>query len=134
LDESIQAIMADPGRITSLAAVKLARTWNPLPNATEYRAGWIRLLAGAWTIPIFFLAAGGAFLWMIRQRASGLVAVVFLLLPTLYVTGLHSLFVGSVRYRLIAMPMVEVLAAYAIVAMMFGLRRTARGHTSSAAH
>jgi hypothetical protein len=57
--------------------------------------------------------------------------VVFLLLPALYLSALHSLFVGSVRYRLGAMPMIEILAALAVVALAdrLGRRSAARNHS-----
>lgn len=42
-------------------------------------------------------------------------ALGMLLLPAIYFSALHALFVGSVRYRLSAMPMIEVLAAFAAV-------------------
>jgi hypothetical protein len=35
----------------------------------------------------------------------------------LYFSALHSLFVGSVRYRLAAVPMIEILAAVALAAI-----------------
>lgn len=106
LDESIKSVRSDPGRIFRLAGIKIARTWNPVPNAEDYRSVWVRLISALWTIPVYLLAVVGAV--RLRRRPAELVA---LLLPVLFVLGLHSIFVGSVRYRLIAMPMLEVLAA-----------------------
>ena len=48
--------------------------------------------------------------------------MLFLLLPALYLSALHNLFVGSVRYRLSAMPMLEVLAAVALIALVDWVR------------
>ena len=113
LDEAIRSIRSDPGRIVRLAGVKIARTWNPVPNAEDYRSVWVRLISALWTIPVYLVAIVGAV--RLRRRPAELVALV---LPALFVLGLHSIFVGSVRYRLIAMPMLEVLAAVGLCAAL----------------
>lgn len=117
LRESWKAIRADPGRILRLAGTKLARVWNPFPNVDQYQSPLVRCVSVAWTVPIFTLAAVGALLLLMRNKADGLRTAFFLLLPALYLTLLHSLFVGSVRYRLPAMPMIEILSAVALIAV-----------------
>ncbi len=52
--------------------------------------------------------------------------VLFLMLPAVYLSLLHGLFVGSVRYRLGATPMMEMLAAWFVVTAYDSLRRDAK--------
>ncbi len=107
---SRELLVQDPLRIVTLAGRKLLRTWSPWPNAADYQQVWIRILAGTWTAAVLITAAiGFAVLWR-RHRAAALL----LILPALYVTGLHLLFVGSVRYRLPVMPPLEVLSAIGV--------------------
>lgn len=106
----------DPARILRLSGNKLLRTWNPLPNAQEGQSALIRLISAAWTIPLYILAAWGVVLWPLHYELDGRVGGgwrldLFLLLPAIVLSGLHMIFVGSVRYRLGAMPMLEILAA-----------------------
>ncbi len=110
MDRALDSIRTDPARIVRLAPVKLARTWNPVPNVDTYQSALIRLVSAAWTIPIYLFALVGSIHLARRDRP----AVAALLLPAVSVAMLHSVFVGSVRYRLIAMPMIEVLAAVGI--------------------
>ncbi|MFH1109543.1 MAG: hypothetical protein V1790_10160 [Planctomycetota bacterium] len=117
LDQALAAIRNDPGRIVRLAGSKLLRMWNPVPNVQVYRSGFVRFLSAAWTVPTFALAAVGVMLLSIGRKRGGLCAALFLLLPALYFSALHSLFVGSVRYRLAAVPMIEILAAVALAAI-----------------
>jgi len=114
LEQSMAAIKADPMRVLRLAGVKLTRMWNPIPNVETYRSPAVRLISAAWTIPTFALAAVGVILLGARKNRGGLRTALFLLLPALYFSALHSLFVGSVRYRLAAIPMIEILAAVAL--------------------
>jgi hypothetical protein len=109
--ESWSAIRRDPARIARLAGRKLLRMWNPLPNVETYRGGYTQWISAIWTVPIFILAIAGAVRWMVLYRRKGLVVIAFLLLPAVYFSLLHSLYIGSVRYRLPAIPMIAVLAA-----------------------
>ncbi len=118
LRESMRSIRDDPARIVRLAGVKLARMWNPFPNADTYRSSAARWVAAGWTLPIYALTAAGA-VWTTRRRVrGGWRTVVMLLLPAVYLCMLHGLFVGSVRYRLAAMPMLLMLAAVALDRVM----------------
>ncbi len=118
LRESLHALRADPARIVRLAGVKLGRMWNPVPNVDTYGSGAVRAVSAVWTIPTFVLALIGAALLIRGSAPEGWRIAVFLLLPALYLSALHSLFVGSVRYRLGAVPMLEMLAAYALVVLV----------------
>lgn len=109
-----ESIRQDPVRVVRLAGVKLARMWNPLPNVESHRSGAAALISAAWAGPIFLLAMLGAVI-LIRSGVGGWRSALFLLLPAIYLSLLHSVFVGSVRYRLPAMPFLEILAAIALV-------------------
>ena len=127
LDESVRAIRGDPVRVVRLAGVKLARTWNPMPNVDAYQSRFVRFVSAAWTMPTFALALLGTILLPIGHGYAGARWAMFLLLPAFYLSLVHSLFVGSVRYRLGAIPMLEVLAAFACITLFDSLRR--RGKT-----
>jgi len=117
LDQSVEAIRNDPGRILRLAGVKITRMWNPLPNVDTYQSPLVRAVSVAWTLPLFLSAIVGAvLLW--RNGPHGPLLTLFMFLPAIYLTLLHSLFVGSIRYRLGAMPMLEILAALAVVSLL----------------
>lgn len=117
LSESFRSIRNDPGRLVRLAWVKIKRMWNPLPNVDTYQSRGARFVAGAWSIPIFALALAGMLLRSKMAGGVGWRAKAFLLLPAVYLTMLHCVFVGSIRYRLTAMPMLEILAAVALAAI-----------------
>ncbi|MCP4247336.1 MAG: hypothetical protein GY778_09840 [bacterium] len=115
LRESWRSIRQDPLRILRLAGVKLARTWSPFLHAGELRSSATGLMFAAWSIPFFVLTIAG--LVVMRRRFW---VCLGLLMPALYLSALHGLFVGSVRYRLGAVPTLAVFAAVALVA---GYRR-----------
>jgi hypothetical protein len=119
-EKSWEQIRADPGRVARLALVKINRTWSPVPNADEYRSRLIRMVSAGWSIPTWTLALIG--IWMLRRR-PGLVFA--LLMPALYFTLMHALFVGSVRYRLPALAVTSTLAASACEVIRVRARRRA---------
>jgi uncharacterized membrane protein len=92
-----------------LAAIKLARFWNPLPNAAEARGSALRYVSLLACAPVFLLALVG--LWRLRRRPA---AVAFLAGPVFYFATIHLVFVSSVRYREAAMLPVLGLAAAAL--------------------
>ena len=112
------AMRDDPARVVRLAGIKLARMWNPVPNVETYRSRIVRICAGAWTVPTFLLAVAGVMLLPKAVTGGAGRRAIFLLLPAVYLSLLHCFFVGSVRYRLPAMPMLEILAALAVVVLL----------------
>ncbi|HRX83720.1 MAG TPA: hypothetical protein P5572_01730 [Phycisphaerae bacterium] len=98
-------IAQDPWRIVALAPVKLARTWSPVLNAADLSSRTMQIVFAGWYVPLYVLILLG--IWSRRRDA---VTILGLLLPALCVCVLHSVFVGSVRYRLVALPALAVLA------------------------
>jgi hypothetical protein len=114
-------IWEHPGRVMWLAVRKVGRTWTPFLNAGEYQNPVIQVGMGLWYVPLFILALVGVFGGEIRTKMKWL-----LLVPILYFTALHALFLGSVRYRVPLMPIVCIFAAAGIVTLWrrIGKRRS----------
>ncbi len=108
-NEAIKAMRSDPWRVWRLAWVKARRTWDPFPHAAEAQAPAIQAVSAGWTVGVLVLMAPG--LWCWRRRAGGLL---LLLLPAVYFTVVHMIFVGSVRYRLPVMPLIQILSAVGV--------------------
>ena len=107
-DRAIDYAVAHPGRAVELAIAKLARMWKPLPNADEFQTPLFAVLMAAWTLPVFALAIRGC--WLNRSAW-----VLFMTIgPAIYLSAIHMLFVGSIRYRLPAEYTLAILAASAL--------------------
>ncbi len=102
-----------PGRAIELTFLKLWRYWKPWPSAAQFGGIGPALLVAAFFVPVLLLAARGW--WLIRQRPW-----VWLLTlgPILYFAAIHSVFVGSLRYRLPAEYPLCVLAAVGVCSLL----------------
>lgn len=117
MSEAMRAMRTDPGRIIKLGFVKIRRMWNPIPNVAAYQSSRVRWVAAAWSLPTFALAIAGGIMLIKRRDGAGPWIAGMLFIPTVYFTALHSVFVGSVRYRLPAVVTLEILSAAAILAL-----------------
>jgi len=99
-------VRENPGRALQLGLIKLWRFLSPFPNAEQFRGVWAALLIGPFNLAVAVLAARGC--WVARHDvwAWGLT-----LGPLIYFAAIHTLFVGSLRYRLPAEYPLMVLAA-----------------------
>lgn len=93
-----------PAQALQLAFAKLQRTWSVTLHAPGYGSVSYKLMA--WLSVGPELAFGLLGLWRVRRQ--GLIAGWLLTVP-FYFTLVHMVFVGSVRYRAPAMPLVFVL-------------------------
>lgn len=88
-------VKGHPARALGLAFTKLGRFLNPFPNAGQFasRATWWGV--GLFETPVLFLAAVG--FWQSRHAPWRLFLAAG---PVFYFALVHSVFIGSVRYRL----------------------------------
>jgi hypothetical protein len=105
-DAAIAWAVRHPGRVAQLAAVKFLRIWNVWPNEASFRNGAFCLVLTAAYLPV--LALGLAGVWRTAHRGWPYVLCV---IPAVYFTLLHVIFVGSIRYRQPAMLVLIVPAA-----------------------
>lgn len=99
-------VRQNPLSACRLAGVKFLRMWNFVPNAAEMRGTTLRLVLAITYTPTILLALVAA----LRFAPRGW-AYVLCLLPAIYFTILHCVFVSSIRYRQPAMLLLIVLAA-----------------------
>ncbi|MEE8169089.1 MAG: hypothetical protein V3T70_00945 [Phycisphaerae bacterium] len=116
-DAALDWARAHPADAVRLALIKLVRTWSISPNAPGYQSGLYAAIGWLTVAPVFVLAAVGAWLRR-RDRMTAL-----LLAPALCFSLIHMVFVGSVRYRVPAMPGLFILAGVAVAGL---LQRRAR--------
>jgi 4-amino-4-deoxy-L-arabinose transferase-like glycosyltransferase len=109
-DASLAWAADHPGRVARLAMIKFLRMWSPLPNAAEFQSTMLRLILAASYVPVIALAIAGA--WRFGRRDWPYLLCV---LPAVYFTCLHVVFVSSIRYRQPAMLALIVLAAAVLV-------------------
>jgi len=95
-----------PGELARLFLVKVWRTWRPWPAATEVNSWGLTLASVLGFIPLIGLSFMGVWRYARRDYAWAIC-----LWPAVYVTLLHGVFVGSLRYRQPAMIPLIVLAA-----------------------
>src|SRR5688500_13344209 len=113
-EKALAALRDWPGRAVGLALKKAARTWSPVPLSQPGQRAYV--LAGLiYSVPFFGLALVGLFFGDLRTSGKA-----FLLAPAAYLTLLHMLSVGSIRYRLPADPALAILAAAGLAAITSG--------------
>lgn len=96
----------NPLRVAQLAVIKLMRTWNVWPNEPSLQSWPLRLVVFATYTPLVCLSILG--IW--RFTSWGW-PYALAWLPAVYLSLLHMVFVGSIRYREPAMLALTVLAA-----------------------
>ena len=105
-DAAIAWAVRHPGRVVRLAAVKFLRIWNICPNEATLRSWAFCTVLTIAYVPVLVLGLAG--IWQTAHRGW---PYVLCLLPAVYFTALHVVFVGSIRYRQPALLVLIVPAA-----------------------
>ncbi len=114
-NKALEYIRRNPDRFLRLAVIKLKRFWSLIPNYEKYRSPLYNVISLLSFGPVALLAIVAAVRLRGRWRD-----VLLLLSPLIYYTVLHTVFVGSTRYRTPVEPYLIVLAAYALTAPWAG--------------
>lgn len=105
-NESLAWAQQNPVKCIHLSFVKFVRMWSPLPNASEMGNQFLR-----WGIAIYFTPLLLISVWGLVRFGNHPQVVWVCLLPTVYFTLIHMVFVGSIRYRHPPMLTFAILAA-----------------------
>jgi 4-amino-4-deoxy-L-arabinose transferase-like glycosyltransferase len=111
-DEAQRWIRHHPRRAMELTVNKIARTWSPIPLSAEYGKPFYRWIGGLYAVPFDLLILLGVFYGPLPRSVK-----VYLLIPAIYLTAVHAMTVGSLRYRLPAEPLLAIVAASSCAAM-----------------
>lgn len=105
----------NPGKVLRLAAVKFVRIWNVWPNEPAFSTPIVRIVVAVTYVPLVLLGLAGA-VWSAPRGWP----YALCWLPAIYLTLLHMVFVGSIRYREPAMIGLIVLAGGVVAAWKGG--------------
>lgn len=109
---------SNPGAVARLAAVKLARLWSPIPREPAFSTPALKTLLAISFTPLLIGGLCG-FYRSLRRRGAAWT----LLVPALYVSALHSIFVSSIRYRVPILYGFILLTAFFLVSTLDARRR-----------
>lgn len=118
---ALDYIKDHPGKFVVVSLKRVARFWNIRPNAEPYDRGlymWASILSFG---PVLVLSLAG--LWVLRDRWR---ATLPIWLFTGYMTALHAVTIGSIRYRLPLEPLLTAVAAATLARVL--IRRTGSDH------
>ncbi len=107
--EAVLFIKNNPRRFLELAVIKIRRFWSFTPNAGGYQNRKYKTISTLSYGPIVLLA-----LWQVAATRKRWRELAFLYLPILFFTLLHTVILGSLRYRIPVMPYVIIFAANGI--------------------
>ena len=112
-------ISENPGQAIALGFAKLGRFWSLWPNANQFDDLRLKAPIAIATVSMFVFAGIGA--WRVRRDVRLLLLT---LGPVVYFSVIHSVFVGSLRYRLPAEYPLLILTAVGVLAVWDRYRST----------
>ena len=112
-EAALRYIESNPAAFVRAAARKFVRFWNIVPNAAEFHGGLYALISAASFGPVLLLALIAA---VRRRRQWRMLAPLYLIVG--YFTFVHVVTIASLRYRLPIEPLLIVLAAEPLGALV----------------
>jgi hypothetical protein len=112
---AIDYIRAEPAHFVKMSTVKFVRFWRLWPYASEYQS-WKLVVVSLLSYGVMLAAA---ILFLLTQGRRHWRALVPLVLLAGYLTAVHMVSIGSIRYRLPLEPFIIVLGAAWFVGLPF---------------
>ncbi len=109
-EAAIRWAKAHPKLAFKLACKKFVRLWNVWPNEPSFSSLPVKAAVFCAYFPVLVFGVIGAVLTLRKGFEVWL-----LWIPAFYITGLHVIFVSSIRYRAPAMICLAILAAWVLV-------------------
>ncbi len=100
-------VKSNPIKALYLAVVKFYRLWAPTPREQSFSSPLLKWILMVSYLPILILGLMGL-MSVVKHDETAF----FLIVPPLYVTSLHVVFVSSIRYRVPVMCCFSILAAF----------------------
>jgi 4-amino-4-deoxy-L-arabinose transferase-like glycosyltransferase len=100
-----------PARVIELMGVKFQRMWSLWPHGEEFRGVLFQIVIATGYVPLLVCGLWAGIRFWRRGWPCRLC-----LMPAVYLTGLHVVFVSSIRYRQPALLVITVLAAGLVTA------------------
>jgi len=107
-------VRENPGRFLEMAVIKFTRLWRPWPHVEQYQSPFYVAASVLSFVPVALLALFYLLRWGWRELARIGPIVLFIG----YLTGIHMVTIGSVRYRVPMEPFVMVFAAVAAARLL----------------
>ncbi len=123
---AIEWINSNPSDAAKLVLVKFARTWTPLPKASQLGNSAIKYAEAITYVVILLFGVIGCIKTWKRHRIGVLYAA-----PCIYFAVIHSVFVGSVRYRQPAILALCVLAGIGTAWIVVKWKIRTQGYTQA---
>ncbi|MBT4039774.1 MAG: hypothetical protein HOC63_05400 [Rhodospirillales bacterium] len=125
-DAAIDYIVEDPAHFVYMAGVKFVRFWRLWPFAPEYQQSHIIVASILSYGTVLFLSLGFFF----RRPSNQIIRAMPFMLFAAYLTAVHMVTIGSIRYRLPVEPFLIVLASITLkdVAYRFSYGRQLLAH------
>lgn len=123
-DRSLEFIKSHPSRSFKLMLEHARRFWSLTPNADQFRTSWLMIPLAVWNGGFLLLGALGA--WSFRRRVLPLIVIAG---PLIAFALIHTVFIGSLRYRLPAEYPFSIAAAVGVL-VLWDVRQSRCGRLS----
>jgi 4-amino-4-deoxy-L-arabinose transferase-like glycosyltransferase len=107
-------VLEHPGRFVEMAAIKFVRLWRPWPYTDQYQSRFYIVASVLSFGPVALLAL----FYLLRWGWHELPRIAPVILFVGYLTGIHMVTIGSVRYRVPMEPFVVIFAAVAAARLL----------------
>lgn len=106
---AFEFMLSDPKRFLTISTKRFFRFWNPMPNSSEYVN--VKYFVALLILPLYF----AAIYFFINIKVTELKKWIPILIIFAFLTLIHTITVGSIRYRYSLEPFLLIMLGFTIV-------------------